>query len=237
MRRTPNRRIEPTLAAAGLLALALSAAPAAAGPPVVGGQYRYWAFSNQNDLRDVLAYWAPGPFHVQLEYWDRVRGEDQFRPEVGIHLRDRRKSVYTFQWRHELHQERFWFMTDQVLSDHVVGRLEVGPIITSDSTEWVYGAGGDYYWGSYNFFSATLYHDPRGDDLWVAPLRLRLANEENDWVQATVAPASRRTLGWAFDVKYRWLRTGVERNSRFDFTDLDNTIWTLGFEVPFPPRP
>ena len=219
----------------GLAVLALSwPAPAAARPPVIGGQYRYWAFNNHNDLRDVLAYWAPGPFHVQLEYWDRMRGEDQFRPEVGIHLRDRRRSVYTVQWRHELDQERFWFMTDQVMSDHLVGRVEVGPIVTTDSTTWVFGGGLDYYWGSYNFVSATIYHDPRGDDLWVVPLRLRLANESDDWTQFTLAPASRRTLGWAFDLKYRWLRTGVERNSRFDFTNLDNVIWTIGFEVPFP---
>jgi hypothetical protein len=218
-----------------LVVLALAgAAPASARPPVIGGQYRYWAFNNHNDLRDVLAYWAPGPFHVQLEYWDRVRGEDQFRPEIGIHLRDRHRSVYTVQWRHELDQERFWFMTDQVVSDHLVGRVEADPIVTSDSTTWVFGAGGDYYWGSYNFLSATLYHDPRGDDLWVAPLRLRLANESDDWTQFTVAPASRRTLGWAFDLKFRWFRTGVERNSRFDFTNLDNVIWTVGFEVPFP---
>lgn len=207
---------------------------AAARPAVIGGQYRYWSFTNHDDLRDVLAYWVPGPFHVQLEYWDRVKGRDQFRPEVGLHLRDHRKSVYTVQWRHELDQERLFFMTDQVLSDHIVGRAEIDPIVGKDSTSWVFGGGGDYYWGSWNFFSATLYHDPRGSDLWVAPLRLRLANEANDWVQATVAPASKRTLGWAFDVKYRWLRTGVERNSRFDFTDLDNVIWTIGFEVPFP---
>lgn len=222
---------------AAALAVVLAVPAFAERPAVVGAQYRYWAFSNQNNLRNVLAYWVPGPFHVQLEYWDRVRGEDQFRPEVGIHLRDSRKSVYTVQWRHELRQERFWLMTDQVLSDHFVGRAEVGPIITADSTTWTFGAGGDYYWGSYHFLSATVYHDPRGDDLWVVPVRLRLANEENDWVQATVAPASKRTIGWAFDLKYRWLRTGVERNSRFDFTNLDNTIWTVGFEVPFPPQP
>ena len=220
-----------------LLSFALAASPAAARPAVLGGQYRYWAFNNHNDLRDVLAYWVPGPFHVQLEYWDRVRGEDQFRPEVGIHLRDRRRSVYTAQWRHELRQERFWFMTDQIIADHLVGRIEADPIVTSDSTEWVFGGGGDYYWGSYNFFSATLYHDPRGNDLWVAPLRLRLANEANDWVQATLAPASRSTIGWALDFKYHWLRTGVERNSRFDFTTLDNVIWTIGFEAPFPNQP
>ena len=229
-------RLAPRGLAALLMLAALVAAPVARAerPPVLGGQWRYWSFSNDNDLRDVLAYWVPGPFHVQLEVWDRVIGEDSFRPEIGVHLRDRRRSVYTAQWRHELDQERFWLMTDQVLSDRVVGRAEISPIVGEDSTSWVFGAGADYYWGSWNFASATVYHDPRGDDLWVVPIRVRLANEANDWVQGTVAPASERTLGWAFDFKVRWLRAGVERNSRFDFTDLDNVIWTLGFEVPFP---
>src|SRR6267143_7139556 len=86
-----------------LAGITLAAPASAATPATVGAQYRYWSFSNRNDLRDVLAYWVPGPFHVQLEYWDFVDPDtpDQFRPEVGIHLRDRRRSVYTLQWRHE----------------------------------------------------------------------------------------------------------------------------------------
>jgi hypothetical protein len=212
-------------------------ATVAATRPVVGGQYRYWAFDDHNDLRDVLAYWAPGPFHVQLEYWDFVDEDtdDQFRPEIGLHLRDRRRSVYTLQYRHEHHHERFWLGTDQVLSDHVVGRVEVSPIVSSDSTEWVWSLGADYYWGSYNFLSATVVRDPRGDDLWVVPVRVRLANERNDWFQVTLAPASQRTFGWAVDAKKSWLRVGFERNSRFDFTDRDNWIYTVGFEVPLGP--
>lgn len=221
-----------------LLAAALAATcagPAAADAVRIGAQYRYWSFTNHNDLRDVLAYWVPGPFHVQLEVWDRLHGADSFRPEVGIHLRDSRRSVYTAQWRHELGQERFWLMTDQVLSRHLVGRAEAGTIVSADSTLWVYGAGADYYWGSYHFASATIEHDPRGGGLWVVPLRVRLADERNDWIQATLAPASRRTLGWALDLQFHRLRAGVERNSRFDFTDLDNTIFTIGFEVTLPP--
>ena len=58
---------------------------------------------------------------------------------------------------------------------------------------------------------------------------------ESDWVQATIAPASERTTGWALDGKVRWLRAGVERNSRYDFTNLDNTIFTLGFELNLDP--
>jgi hypothetical protein len=232
-----SRRLRELLGILGLVMLAAPLLSSSAAPSGrLGAQYRYWAFNDHNDLRDVLAYWAPGIFHVQLEYWDFVDPEtdDQFRPEVGLHLRDARRSVYTVQYRHERKQERFWLMTDQVLSDHIVGRVEVSPIVSSDSTEWVLGAGADYYWGSYNFASATVYHDPRGDDLWVVPMRVRLANEADDWVQVTFAPASRRTVGWAADVKVRWLRLGVERNNRYDFTRLDNTIYTVGFELRVP---
>jgi hypothetical protein len=222
-----------------LVPVASAAATSPTSPTTVGAQYRYWAFSNHNDLRDVLAYGVRGPFHVQLEYWDFVdpHTDDQFRPEIGLHLRDARRSVYTLQWRHERHQERFTIGTDQVLNRHFVGRLELSPIVGRDSTVWVESAGTDYYWGSYNFASATVIHDPRGDDLWVVPLRVRLANESNDWVQATIAPASRRTLGWAFDLKKSWLRLGVERNSRYDFTNLDNVIYTVGFERRLGPQP
>jgi len=210
---------------------------APAGPPPYGGaQVRYWAFSNSNDLRDVLAYWVPGPLHVQLEVWDFVRGNDQFRPEVGLHLRDARRSVYTLQWRHERDAERLWLGTDQVLSKHLVGRAEVSPIVARDRTDWVAAGGLDCYWGDYSFATATVIRDPRDVGLWVVPLRLRLANGRNDWLQATVAPASRRTLGWALDAKLRLLRVGVERNNRYDFTRLDNVVWTLGVEAPLPGR-
>ena len=220
-----------------LLALAVPATAWSTPPSYVGAQGRYWVFSNHNDLRDVLAYWMQGYFHVQLEHWDFLDRdtEDRWRPEIGVHLRDYRKSVYTVQWRGEQRQDRFWLGTDQVLSDHVVGRVEVSPIVSRDSTLWVFSGGADYYWGSYNFASVTVIHDPRGqggEDLWVVPMRVRLANEQDDWVQATFAPASSRTVGWALDVKKRWVRLGVERNNRYDFTNLDNTVFTAGFEIP-----
>jgi hypothetical protein len=228
------RALSLVLLAACALAAAGRARAAEPPPGRVGTQFRYWEFNNGNDLRDPLVYWAPGPFHVTLEYWDRMQGRDQFRPEVGVHLRDPRRSVYTLQWRHELDQERFWAGTDQVLSHHWVGRVELSPIVGKERTDVVYSAGADYYWASYDFASATLVRDPRDGGLWVAPLRVRLATERNDWLQATLAPASRRTIGWALDAKLRWLRIGVERNDRFDFTTLDNVIWTAGveFEVP-----
>ena len=228
------RALSATLLVA--LACACASVAAAAEPPPgrVGALYRYWDFSNGDDLRDPIVYWASGPFHVTLEYWDRMQGKDQFRPEMGLHLRDVRRSVYTVQWRHELDQERFWAGTDQVLSGHWVGRAEVSPIVAKDRTDVVLSAGADYYWASYDFASATVVRDPRDGGLWVVPLRVRFATERNDWVQATLSPASRRTLGWAFDAKLRWLRLGVERNNRFDFTTLDNVIYTLGVELQVP---
>ena len=225
---------------AALLVIGLLGPSMASASPSgrVGGQYRYWNVSDGNDLRDVLVYWSEPWFHVQLEHWNFVDldTDDQLRPEVGIHLRDRRKGVYTVQWRHEHDQERFWLGTDQVLSDHVVGRAEVSPIVMTDSTLWVAHVGGDVYWKSWNFLSLDVIRDPRLEGLWVVPMRVRLANEANDWVQLTFAPASRSTVGWAVDVKKRWVRLGVERNNRFDFTRLDNTIVTGGFEVSLPPR-
>jgi hypothetical protein len=204
----------------------------AVAAPVAGAQIRYGSFSNGNDLRDGILYWSQGPVHVQLEQWDFLRGEDQFRPEVGVHLRDARRSVYTLQWRHERDDERGWLGTEQVLGKRWVVRGELSPLFFRDSTRFVWDAGADVYYGSYGFAGATLIRDPRQGGLWVVPVRARFASERNDWLQLTVAPASRRTIGWAVDARWRWLRAGVERNSRFDFTTLDNTIFSAGVEVP-----
>lgn len=224
------------LLAVGALCASGAASPAPAAT-YAGAMFRYWSFSNGNDLRDPILYWMPGPFHVTLEYWDFVLGQDQFRPELGLHLRDRRRSSYTLQWRHERQDERFWAGTEQVAADHWVVRGEVSPLVFADSTLVVWDAGADYYWGSYNFAGVTVIRDPRGSDLWVVPARVRLANERNDWFQVTVAPASRRTLGWAVEGKLGIVRAGIERNSRFDFTNADNLIFTAGIEVPVPALP
>ncbi len=224
--------------ALAVLALAAAALVACARPATaagsVGAQFRYWAFRDGNNNRDALIYYSPGPFHVQLEVWDYVRGRDQFRPEIGVHLRDKRRSSYTVQWRHEAADERFTFGTEQVLTKHWVAKAYVSPLVGSDSTVFVYDAGADYYWGSWNFASLDVIRDPRGDDLWVVPMRVRLADERNDWLQFLVAPASKRTLGWAADAKLRWLRVGVERNNRFDFSTRDNVIYTAGVEFALP---
>lgn len=218
-----------------LVLAALAAAPAAAAP-VAGAQFRYWSFSNDEAMRDVIAYFAPGPIHVQLEYWDFERGEDQFRPEVGLTYRDRRRSSYDVAWRHERHAERFFLETGQVIGKRWVARAAVSPIFGDYETLVVAEAGADVYWHSYSFAGVTVIRDPREDGLWVVPLRARFANESNDWFQVTVAPASRKTIGWAADAKLRFVRLGVERNSRFDFTTRDNVIFTAGIEVPLPAK-
>lgn len=219
-----------------LLALA-AAAPAAAAPAGrLGGAFRYWAFDAGGDLRDPLVYWAGRHVFAQLEYWDYADPErpDHWRPELRLMHRDARRSSYSAGWRHEYRRERLFLGTEQVVGERLTARAELSPILWPDSTEWVVSAGGDVYWGSYSFAGFDVVRDPRADGLWVVPVRVRLANEANDWVQATVAPASRRTIGWALDAKWRWIRAGLERNSRYDFTDADNVITTLGFELPFP---
>ena len=222
-----------------ILALALAAGAAVPGfaLPVAGAQERVWTFSNDRRMYDQILYWAPGWCHVQLEQWNFEHGEDQFRPEVGLHLHDARRSTYTLQWRHERDDERAWAGSEQVIGKRWVGRGEVSPLFFRDSTTVVWDVGADVYYGSYGFAGVTLLHDPREGGLWVVPVRVRLANESNDWVQFTVAPASKRSIGWAADARWRIVRVGVERNSRFDFTSLDNTIYTAGIEVPLAPLP
>jgi hypothetical protein len=219
------------------LALALAGPPAAAeaaAPGRLGAQFRYWSFDDANDNRNPLVYWAPGPFHVQLEVWDFVRGTDQFRPELGAHLRDGRRSSYDLEWRHEHERERFTVGTGQVLPGHFVGRATLGVLAGRDSTDVVGSVGLDRYWGSWSFAGVDLIRDPRGDGLWTVPMRVRLATEANDWLQLLVAPASRRTLGWALDAKLSWVRLGIERNSRYDFSTRDNLIFTVGGEWVVP---
>jgi hypothetical protein len=215
-----------------LLALMAAARPALAGS--AGAQYRYWAYDDHNDNRDVLLYYAPGPWHVQLEIWDYVNGRDQFRPEAGVHLRDKRHSAYTVQWRHEDGIERLTVGTEQVLSGHFVGKVYVSPLVSADSTEYAYQFGLDYYFHSYSFGSVDAIRDPRGLDLWVVPVRLRMANERNDWLQLMVAPTTKLTFGWAVDGKIGWLRLGLEANNRFDFSTRDNIIYTAGVEFAVP---
>lgn len=224
------------LACLALVALAMSAAPAVA-MPVVGGQYRYWVFSDNNDLRDVLFYYAERKWHAQVEAWDYVNGPDQFRSDIGYHWYDKRNGLYTVSWLHSRDQERFTFGTAQPLTSRIIGRAEISPIFSPTmETQVVYLVGADYYWGSYNFASASIIRDPRDSGFWVFPLRVRLANEQNDWVQVGFAPATERTNGWSVDAKKWWLRVGVESNSRYDFTDLDNIIYTIGFGLDLKPR-
>lgn len=223
--------------AVALVAAALGVVPAAAAetPTRTGAQFRYWNNTDHNDNRDYLAYWARGPYHVLLEVWDFQHGADQFRPEVGFHLRDFRRSSYSIEWRHEHNDERVTFSTEQVLASHWVGKASIAPIFSSDSTSVVWSLGADYYWGSYDFGSISVIRDPRGNALWAVPIRVRLADERNDWVQGSIVPQSKRTNGWALDAKIRWARVGVERNSRYDYTTVDNVIFTLGVEFELPP--
>lgn len=227
--------LQRTLLAALFVLAAVPAAHAATSGRL-GAMFRYWAFDDGNDNRNPIVYWVARHYHAQLEVWDYEEGEDQFRPEFGVHLFDKRRSAYSAQWRHEKGLERYTLSTEQVLSSHLVGKVAVSSLVAADSTDYMWQAGFDYYWASWSFASAEVIRDPRGSELWVFPMRVRIADEDNDWVQFMVAPASERTLGWAVDMKYRWLRFGIEQNSRYDFTTRDNIVFTVGAEM-FLPKP
>lgn len=195
---------------------------------------RYWAFADRNDLRAPYAHWVGERLHVGLEAWQPVSGGDlRVRPEAGVMWRDvESHTAYHLDWRHEQPFERFTLGAERVLGRGWVAKAEVATLANADSSQFVYRGGFDRYWGSYHFWSAEVVRDPRDGGLWAFPVRVRLATESNDWVQATVVKASQRTTGWALDARWRLLRVGVERNNRFDFTNRDNVIWSAGLEFP-----
>lgn len=226
--------LAPACALFGLLV----ASVAGAGALTFGAQYRYWAFADGNDLRDPILFAKAGAFDAQVERWLPLRGEDQTRIEVGAFVKDPRGSAYSLRWRHEPAQERLWFGTEQVVGSPLVIRATAGPLLPhhGEAVSFVCESGFDWYRGSYSFAGATAVRDPREGGLWSWPLRVRLASERNDWVQLTAVPADRRSFGWALDARWRDLRVGIERNSRFDFTSRDNVIFTAGVERTFGTR-
>ena len=154
------------------------------------------------------------------------------RQRHGLALTTRRSKLSPWLEELERRQPLGRAVRPTLEGERLVLRATAGPILPHDggATLFVWEGGADVYWGSYSFAGATLVRDPREGGLWSAPVRARFASERNDWLQFTVAPASKRTFGWAVDGKWRVLRAGVERNSRFDFTTRDNVIFTLGFE-------
>lgn len=211
------------------------ASVAVADERTLGAQFRYWSFADGNDLRDPIVYLKSGPFDAQVERWLPLHGEDQTRIEAGAFVKDARRSAYSVRWRHEPEQERLWLGTEQVVASRWVWRASSGPLLPhhGGDASLVWESGLDYYWGSYSLAGATVVRDPREGGLWSWPMRVRLANGRNDWVQVTSVPADRRTIGWAIEARWRALRAGIERNSRFDFTSRDNVIFTLGAERRF----
>ena len=182
---------------------------------LVGGQARYWVFSDHNDLRDVLAYWVPGPFHVQLEYWDFLDGnsDDQFRPEIELHLHDRRRRLHDPLPARTAPGARL----DQHRPDphnHLVGRVMVSPITADDGTLVVNSLSADFYWKEWNFASLDVIRDPAtGRPLGGADARAARQRGER------LGAGHRRAAGMAGrSTSNAWVRLGSgAAYNRYDF--------------------
>ena len=220
-----------------LVIAAVAPQPAAAqtNAPRVGAQFRFWDFDGPNDNRDYIFYVVPGQWHAQVELWDYRLGKDQVRPELGGYLKDKRGSSYSALVRLEGDQRvNFETETGQVLAGGFVARGLVRVIDDFHGpTSVLWGGGLDRYYGDYSFASASAYRDPRFGGRWTWTLMNRLASE-HAYLQVGLTPAEARPPGYFAMAKYHWLVAGYEKNSRYDFSNLDNRIYTLGLELPLP---
>jgi len=223
--------------AIALVLVSSSARPALAqtNVPRVGAQFRYWNFDGPNDLRDYIVYVVPGQWHAQVEVWASKLGQDQFRPELGGYVKDHRGSSYSALVRLEGGKRmNLELETGQVLAGGFVARGLVRVIDDFHGpTSVLWGGGLDRYYGGYSFASVSAYRDPRFGGRWTWTIMNRLAND-HAYLQLGITPAEGRPPGYFAVAKYHWLVAGYEKNSRYDFSNLDNRIYTLGFELPLP---
>jgi len=95
------------------------------------------------------------------------------------------------------------------------------------------GAGVDYYWGDYNFLSMRAINDPRDSGRWSFITSHRFQRDPSFYVQPGVILRTDGSTGWFLQGKIRWFRWGAGRYDRFDFTEVDRTIYSAGVEVTY----
>jgi len=220
-----------------MLAVTIALPPVVQADPTASGMIRHWAFGDGHDIDETALVLVGRPLHGEFEYRRMRDGADQVRGGCGAHARDGRGSTYTLAWRDEHVYRSLRVGTEQVVRGPWVARADVSPIFADGEPQWSAGIGLDRYTGSYGLVSVSVTRDPRERGLWVMPMRWRLADERNDWVQLGFTPSFEGASGWSAVAKWRWLKTAVEANHRYDFTAVDNVIYTAGVDVPLqPPR-
>jgi hypothetical protein len=214
--------------------------PADAGKPTapqgrVIVQWDHLVDSNDRTFEDFWGFATYKQTHYQAWYGEFTKGA-----EVGGFLQDHRRSTYAGLYRYRKDFDHVVeFDTEQLLKKGFVlaGMLRGIHVIPDnapdDQNMLQFGAGLDYYWGDYNFLSVRAVNDPRESGRWSFITSHRFQRDPAIYVQPGIILRTDGSTGWFLQGKYRWFRWGAGRYDRFDFTDVDRTIYSVGVELSY----
>lgn len=202
--------------------------------------------SNDREFEDYWAFVSYKQFHVQV--WS---GEFTDGVELGGYLRDHRRSTYAglYRFRDDF-DHVLQFDTEQVLAkgwvlaamlrgiriidfDEKKEEAALSEERLGDEEQLQFGTGFDWYWGDYNFLSFRAISDPREGGRWSFITSHRFHHSEPIYVQPGFIIRTDRSTGWFLQGKIKAFRWLVGDFDRFDFTDVDRTIYSAGVELAF----
>jgi len=188
--------------------------------------------SNDQTFEDFWGFMTYKQTHYQVWYGEFTKGA-----EAGGYVRDRRRSTYAGMYRYRQDFDHVvQFDTEQILTHGFVATgtlrgIHVIPDNAPDDQNMLQvGAGLDYYWGDYNFLSFRAVNDPRESGRWSFINSVRFQRHPAIWIQPGIILRTDNSTGWFLQAKYKYLLVGAGSYDRFDFTDVDRTIYSAGVE-------
>ncbi len=217
----------------------LRAAGDGAWPPGKRGrvivQWDHLEDSNDREFEDFWAFVSYRQAHAQV--WS---GEFTDGFQIGGYLKDGRRSTYAALYRfRDDFDHVLQFDVEQVLKRGFVQAtmlrgIRVIPDDTGeDRTQLQFGTGFDWYWGDYNFLTFRAISDPREGGRWSFITGHRFQNGEDFYVEPAFIVRTDRSTGWLVRGRIKYFRWMVGDFDRFDFTDVDRTVYSVGIEIPY----
>jgi len=195
-------------------------------------QWDHLVDSDDDTFEDFWGFLSYKQAHVQAWYGDFTKGG-----EIGGYLKDRRRSTYSGMYRYRKDFDHVvQFDTEQILKKGFVaaGMLRGIHVIPDnapgDRNMIQFGGGMDYYWGDYNFLSVRAISDPREGGRWSFVTSHRFQRDLSFYVQPGIVLHTDGSAGWFLQGRYKMFRWGAGKYDRFDFTEVDRTVYSAGLE-------
>lgn len=198
-------------------------------------QWDHLVDSNDRTFEDFWGFVSYKQAHFQI--WS---GEFTDGAEIGGYLKDHRRSTYAglYRFRNDF-DHVLQFDTEQTLKHgFVLAAMLRGIHVIPDGqpggkNQIQFGTGFDYYWGDYDFLSVRAISDPREGGRWSLITSNRFHHGEDVYVQPAIILHTDSSAGWFVQGKIHWFRWGVGNYDRFDFTEVDRTVYSAGVEFSY----